>query len=155
MKIDLKFTGLEEVTQKTVYHIYIPNPNYSMIINSVGYTNQHPISHYPCGYKGCVENASEGMRQVINNTAPSRFRCLFVCDDQSVKHWYDYFGKRNPRLKPIIYQLEVTGKIFWSYAELMQSSVYWNPIILSDLKEYEGVFEGEYKVICTRNIDDF
>ena len=155
MEIDIDFVGLEEVDNKVVYHIFIPNPYYSMEINSVGNTNQLSIRQFNCGYKGCVENAAEETRIGINANAPSRFKCLFVCNEQSVRHWYNHFVKRNKILRPTIYELEVTGKIFWSYAELLQSVVYWNPNILSNLQEYEGVFEGEYQVIRKRDIDDF
>lgn len=155
MEIDMDFVGLEEVDNKIVYHIFIPNQYYSMKINSIENTEQLPIRLFPCGYKSCVENATEEMRSRINANAPSRFKCLFVCNEQSVKYWYNYFAKRNRGIRPTIYQLEVTGKIFWSYAELMQSAVYWDINRLSDLQEYEGVFEGEYKVIRKQNIEDF
>lgn len=151
----MDFVGLVDVNRDIVYHIYIPNKYYLLKIGCIGNTDQLPIRHFPCGYKGCIENAAEEMRLKIKHNAPSRLKCLFVCNERNVKYWYNYFNKRNQGIRPIVYQLEVTGKIFWSYAELMQPSVYWNHNILLNLQEHEGVFEGEYKVICIRNSHDF
>ena len=141
--------GLCEVKDFTVYHVYIPNKFYDIKIGDINYTKDLPSRRYSCGYKSCIENSAEEERERCFPNYPSRLQCLFVCNKQYVKYWFNYFQKRNQKcgIFPQIYELQVSGEIYWSYAELLRSNVYWNINILQNLQEHEGLLEGEYTVI--------
>ena len=159
MEITIKDIGLKEANGNRVFHIYVQNPYYMMDIGQTYHTNDLPVRRFYCGYKCRIEKIAEEQRNTENSRLgkvfPSRYKCLFVCDEHSARYWYKYYEKHNPTARPRIYELEVNGKIFWTYAELLRTSAYWDINILRNMQEYEGLFEGEYTVIQEKQYDDF
>ena len=74
-----------------------------------------------------------------------------------MKYWFNYFQKRKQEcgIVPQIYELQVSGKIYWSYAELLCPNVYWNMNVLQNLQEHEGLLEGKYTVIRKCQLHEF
>jgi hypothetical protein len=156
MEINTDNLGIETVEDTIEYHISTATIacGQKYLTSDIHMYKQNVLD---CDYKGHIENIAENDRNTllaIGRSLPSRSNCLFVCKKEFVKYWYTYFKKRN-KLCPQIYELKVNGTILWTYVEFLRSLIYWDIGTLTRLHEHEGLFEGEYEVIGTGNIDDF
>ena len=153
MNIEL---GLNSVTNHTAYHIYVENRFYKLDVGETYDTKNLPERILLCGHKKCMETLAESIRSATNPRLPSRLHCLYVCDESSVRYWYNYFQKRNQRwTRPIIYELQLTGQLFGTYAEYLEIPYYWEPTAEFNPSHKEGLFEGLYKVIRECDIAEF
>lgn len=99
----------------------------------------------------------EEARKEINPELPSRFKCLYVCQNiNEINNWLEIF-KRTDKTNIQIVKLELTGNIFCGDASLIlrqnislnkkkeQAKKYWNGIKDKSINEY--LFIGTARVI--------
>ena len=148
-----KMSNPKTVEEYIAYHIYIPTPKYKLDKGEVYHTNTINRDFSHCGAE--KQKAEELVETVRGYKLPSRQKCLFVCNSQEVRYWYNYICKKraNGMCVAVVCKLKLKGTLFWTYADYFTMEAYWNP----DEKpiEKEGLFEGEYEVVDICNIDDF
>ena len=105
----------------------------------------------------------EKVRKEVDESLPSRLKCLFVCKDlEEIKLWIDIL-KRNKKEDYKVYKVKLDGKIFCGNASLVlrqtvsldkkieQARKYWSSNNNSNLMS-EYLFEGKFEVV--ERIDD-
>ena len=150
--------GLHNVENREVYHITdrvleIGTPLYTKDINRE--IDEGTDKYYIERVAEIYRNSQNAIDRTIY---PSRYTCLFVCEEEFVRYWYYYFTKRpcNANKTFRIYKVRLTGRLFGSYADYLKADMYWNPNGKFDLVEKEGLFEGEYEVEeVYDNVDGF
>lgn len=145
-------TDIQTVTNYIAYHIHTPN-RFEWSVGKSYDTASICRPLLPCGFKQRIEEIAEQTRACINPNLPSRNHCIFVSKKEYVHYWYNYFKKRGHR--PIIYKLELTGKLFWTYADYLKAERYWRPNNVNKPQEHEGLFEGTYTVVAQCDITEF
>ena len=105
-------------------------------------------------YKKGIEVIAEKDRLSLDSSLPSRDKCLFVCEYNDVRYWYNYMQKRR-RCLLYIYKIKLRGNLLWTYAEYLRTTQYWKPANPIELVEHEGLFIGYYKIISECSINDF
>lgn len=116
--------------------------------------------------KEIIHNSNIDFRELILeevrlrcfNDRPTRYKCMWLTDEESLPFWLDTL-KNIKELKT--YELEVDGNIFVSTNSLLPDGYitkdliyskaleYWNPKEedLKDAKDKEYLFEGKVKVL--------
>ncbi len=142
------------VKDYTAYYVHKPY-QYKLKIGECYDTSSICRPILPCGFKQWVEEIAEQTRIKINNNLPSRHHCLFVCDREHVRYWYNYFEKRNRNIRLIIYEVKLSGKLFWTYADYLRPERYWEPNNLEPPLEREGLFDGRYCIVRQCDYTEF
>lgn len=149
--------GVSEVKDCEVYHIttqyFAPNTMHN--------TKYHNERKYKGDYKNKIESVAEKVRITLNNSSniiyPSRYKCLYVCDKEHVRYWFNYMLKHRGVL-PRIYKTKLTGVMLWTYADLLSLGNYydyWCAIGDDNFQQLEGLFDGEYEILSEHKIDEF
>lgn len=76
---------------------------------------------------------------------PSRTSCLWMCDFSNIVHWDGLFKEGSENYKPTYCKINVTGKLFRTDGELIDSSEYERPIQFKKLAEKYWAAEHEFK----------
>lgn len=102
------------------------------------------------------EEALEEVRKIDYPRKPSRYHCLWVCDEYSKDFWLSMLGEECS-----MYNVLLNGYIFKSSdsflpnyfdtkeKQIMDADKYWNPVFKTEqeLKEAEYLFQGRAKVL--------
>ena len=102
------------------------------------------------------EEALEEIRKEKYPNLPSRYHCIWVCDEKSLDFWITKLRKDS-----IIYKVELNGELFKSSDSFLpedgekkenqkiQADKYWNPVFTDNDQEKtaEYLFQGKVKII--------
>ena len=147
--------GLSHIESLIVYHI----SSYEYRIGKVYNTKNNPRREYQNSAKISIEQNAEKCRKEIDEyTLPSRYYCLYVCDEKHLHYWYNQLKNIRADINLKIYRVELCGTILWTYADWLLSNHYcnyWKAEAANHMVQYEGLFCGEYKLLSEHTIDEF
>ena len=144
--LDLKKLSDEEFLKKGKYLYYVLEDSMAKIRN-LSLKNR--------------EEALEEVRKEKYSNLPSRYHCIWVCDEESLDFWLTKLRK-----DITIYKLLLNGELFKSSDSFLpedgenkqkqkeEADKYWNPKFINDDQERtaEYLFRGKVKILNKHNI---
>ena len=102
------------------------------------------------------EEALEEVRKEKYPNLPSRYHCIWVCDEKSLDFWLKKLNENST-----IYKLLLNGELFKSSDSFLpedgetkkkqksEADKYWNPVFINDDEEKtaEYLFQGKVKIL--------
>jgi hypothetical protein len=106
---------------------------------------------YSCGF--IAEIIFEQVRNEIFSNCPSRFNCMWLCEENDIPHWKSQFESESS-----VYKVRVTGKLHIADSSVLPGDTlshdeirkiaydYWNGIIKRDSSR-EMLFYGKVEIV--------